>query len=55
MTPEQIRELIGHLQRVLEEKTRGGDRSRGGSDDEVLRRLDRLSKEIEEIRRSIKR
>jgi hypothetical protein len=65
MTPQQIKELIVKLQVLLEEKTRAaqkekpgtGDKPKpgAGSPDEILKRLDQLSKEIDELRRAIKR
>jgi hypothetical protein len=59
--------MIGRLQRALDEKTRGergergdrGERPRerpgAGPQDDVLKRLDRLSQEIEELRRSLRK
>jgi hypothetical protein len=89
MSAEQIKELIGQLQKVLEEKTRGekvgekpgtkpGDKVGGkpakpgekpgkpgvkpgaekpgaASQDEILKRLDKLTAEVEELKRSIKK
>lgn len=76
LSPEQLRELIGELERLRAEKQRTAapapwpkdrpegrpaagsrpePRSGGPSQDEILRKLDQLSREIEEIRRSIRR
>ena len=80
MTPEQLKELITKLQRVLDEKTRGPDKAKpdtgdkpkpgatnkvkpaGGkvkpgaaSQDEVLKRLDKLTAEVEDLKRAIKK
>jgi hypothetical protein len=72
MSPEQLRELIGNLQRALEAKTRGEPRDRGDGRaeperregperraaperDDVLRRLDQLTKEVEELRRMMRK
>jgi hypothetical protein len=88
MTPEQIKELIGQLQKVLEEKTRGekgdkgdkvgekpgtkpsekpgvkpgekfvkpgGEKPGAVSNDEILKRLDKLAAEVEDIKRSLKK
>jgi hypothetical protein len=85
MSPQQIKELIGKLQRILDEKIRHGDDQkrteiekegrrkaeverrveiRGGnllvnpgqvSQEEILKRLDRLSKEVDELRRAIRK
>jgi hypothetical protein len=71
MSAEQLKDLIAKLQGLLEEKTRnpekvkpgstakvkpGGEKKPGaGSQDEIMKRLDQLSKEIEELRRAIKK
>lgn len=85
MSPQQIKELIGKLQKILDEKIRHGDGQkrtdiekegrrkieierrveiRPGtlkvnpaqvSQEEILKRLDRLSKEVEELRRAIRK
>ncbi|HSQ55474.1 MAG TPA: hypothetical protein VLM40_06990 [Gemmata sp.] len=69
MSPAQLKQLISQLQRVLEEKTRGdrgdvesrktGARSeksqRAIPQDDVKKRIEQLSKELEELRRSIKK
>ena len=61
MSPQQIKEMIGHLQRVLEEKTRGdrggdmGERRGRPPEEELMHRLDKLTREIEDIRRSMKK
>ena len=57
MSPDQIRETIGQLQRVLEEKTRGGQggERHGEAQDALMKRLDTLTKEIEEIRRALRK
>jgi hypothetical protein len=82
MSPDQIKELIGQLQKALEEKTRGdkvgekaGTKPRGKpvekpgvkpgklagekpgavSQDEILKRLDRLTAEVEELKRALKK
>ena len=58
MTVEQIKELMGQLQKALDEKLKALAPPRvpgANSQDEVLKRLDKLSKELEEIRKSIRR
>ena len=94
MSPQQIKELIGKLQRILDEKTRHADHQKRSeiedreaqrdiekegrrkieierrveirpgtikanpgqvSQEEILKRLDRLSKEVEELRRAIRK
>lgn len=82
MSAEQIKDLIGHLQKALEEKTRGdkgekpvvkpgekpgtkpevkpetkpGEKGKKPvSQDEILERLEKLSREIDEIRKSLKK
>ena len=79
MSPRELKELIGKLERILDEKMRNPDRERGREGDrgekgrfderrrgeerkpgmvpqeEILRRLDQLSREVEELRRAIKK
>lgn len=73
MSPEQIKQIIGRLQKALEEKTRGdqpkkpdGDKGKkpdgdkpkvkgAQSQEDILRRLDQINKELEDIRRSLKK
>ena len=82
MTPEQLKELITKLQRVLEDKVRNAEREKNvekvkpverikpgspdrperlerkpgaASQDEIMKRLDMLQKEIEELKRAIKK
>jgi hypothetical protein len=57
MRPDQIKELMNQLARILEEKTRGdrGPEKRGPAPDEILKRLDQLSREVDELRRAIKK
>ena len=56
MNAEQIKQLIGRLQQALEAKSRGEqpkkpEGAKGGED--VMKRLERIQKELEEIRRSL--
>jgi|GEM_PF-3735695 len=66
MSPEQIKQLIGRLQEVLEAKSRGAEAKKPGGDqpkkadaprpannEEILKRLERLNKELDEILRSL--
>jgi hypothetical protein len=69
MEPEQLKELITRLQKTLDDKTRGGDQPKkpggdqpkkpGGdqpkkaSPEDVLKRLDQINRELEELRRSL--
>jgi hypothetical protein len=69
MTPEQLKELITKLQRILEEKVRNAEREKNvekgrpgverrpgaASQDEILKRLDMMQKEIEELKRAIRK
>ena len=83
MSTDQLRQLIGHLQHVLDQKTREqapqprtAERGRetrpesarpgartegrtegrqGPSQDDIMRRLDQLSRELDEIRRAIRK
>jgi hypothetical protein len=83
MSPDQLSQVIGHLQQILEQKTRQqapqprtvergrearpegqrpggrtegrGEDRRGPSQDDVMRRLDQLSRELDEIRRAIRK
>jgi hypothetical protein len=73
MSAEQIKELIGQLQKALEEKTRGAkgaeksatkpekpakpakEKPGAVSQDEILKRLDKLTAEVEELKRAIKK
>jgi hypothetical protein len=56
MSAEQIKQLIGRLQQALEAKSRGDQPKKpegvkGG--DDVMKRLERIQKELEDIRRSL--
>jgi hypothetical protein len=57
MSAEQIKQLIGRLQQALEAKSRGGDQPKkpegGKGGEDVMKRLERIQKELEEIRRSL--
>ena len=65
LSPAQLKEVIEDLEKLRAEKLRaeapsprakGGERRRTeSSDDAILRRLDQLSKELDELRKSIKR
>ncbi len=61
MSAEQIKATIARLQTILEKKATeparkpGGPDRPGASQEEVLKRLDKLTQEIDEIRRSIKK
>ena len=70
MDPEQIKQMIARLQNMLENKAGGGDRPKPGSEGgkpgnpdrgggasqaDILKRLDKLTQELDEIRRSIKK
>ena len=62
MSAEQIKATIARLQMILDKKATetarkpgGGPDRPGASQEEILKRLDRLTQEIDEIRRSIKK
>lgn len=66
LSVEQLREVIGALDKLRAEKERAAapaprpkerpeGRPGGASQDEILRKLDQLTREIEEIRRAIRR
>jgi hypothetical protein len=70
MTVDQLKEVIGELENLRAEKLRAaaptprpmersgrpeGRPEPGSQNDEIIRRLDRLSQELDDIRKSLKR
>jgi hypothetical protein len=62
MDTDQLKDLMGALQKALDAKAKAGagkdpvkPAEPAANQDEVLKRLDQLSKELDELRRSIKR
>ena len=71
MSPEELKQVIAKLQILLEEKTRNADKTKtiekvkpgstekvkpgGVSNDEIMKRLDILTMQVEELRRAIKK
>ena len=67
MSPQELKQVIVKLQTLLDEKMRNAEKASGekvsgekvkpgaGSQDEILKRLDKLSYEVEELKRAIKK